>query len=37
MRRYKGGAKASDPNYAWDPYDERFDWTREPNECNRYG
>lgn len=37
MQRYKGGAKASDPDYAWDLHDKRFDWTQEPNEYNRHG
>ncbi|MGB6008248.1 PhoX family protein [Castellaniella sp.] len=37
MQRYKGGSKTSDPDYAWDLHDERFDWTREPNEYNRHG
>lgn len=37
MQRYKGGGKAADPDYAWDLHDERFDWTREPNEYNRHG
>ncbi|MDY0309027.1 MAG: PhoX family phosphatase [Castellaniella sp.] len=37
MQRYKGGSKASDPEYAWDTHDVRFDWTQEPNEYNRHG
>ncbi|WP_410171241.1 alkaline phosphatase PhoX [Castellaniella defragrans] len=37
MQRYKGGPKASDPIYAWDAFNDRFDWTKEPNEANRYG
>ncbi|WP_323029364.1 PhoX family phosphatase [Castellaniella defragrans] len=37
MLRYKGGGKASDPEYRWDTHDARFDWTREPNEYNRHG
>ena len=37
MQRYKGAGKTADPDYAWDQFDERFDWTREPNEYNRHG
>ncbi|MGB7482376.1 MAG: PhoX family phosphatase [Castellaniella sp.] len=37
MQRYKGGGKTADPEYAWDTYDARFDWTQEPNEYNRHG
>lgn len=37
MLRYKGGGKTSDPEYAWDTHDARFDWTQEPNEYHRHG
>lgn len=37
LKRYKGSSKTSDENYVWDAFDERFDWTVEPNEVNRFG
>src|SRR5690606_26247127 len=37
LQRYKGGSKAADADYRWDTHDARFDWTREPNESNRFG
>lgn len=37
LQRYKGSSKTADDTYAWDLHDERFDWTVEPNEINRFG
>ncbi len=37
LQRYKGSGKAADGDYRWDTHDERFDWTSEPNESNRFG
>lgn len=37
LQRYKGSSKSSDEGYRWDTHDERFDWTVEPNEVNRFG
>lgn len=37
FKRYKGSSKTSSSSYRWDTHDERFDWTVEPNEVNRFG
>lgn len=37
MLRYKGGSKTADDEDRWDTHDARFNWTEEPNECNRFG
>jgi secreted PhoX family phosphatase len=37
MERYKGSSKTSSSSYKWDTHDERFDWSVEPNEYNRFG
>src|SRR5690606_32997086 len=37
MERYKGSGKNSSGSYKWDTHDERFDWSLEPNEYNRFG
>ncbi len=37
MQRYKGSGKTASSSYRWDTHDERFDWSVEPNEYNRYG
>lgn len=37
LQRYKGADKASSYDYKWDFEDDRFNWTKEPNEVNRHG
>lgn len=37
LQRYKGSSKTAEKTYSWDTHDERFDWTVEPNEVNRFG
>lgn len=37
IKRYKGSSITADEDYRWDTHDERFDWTVEPNEINRFG
>ena len=37
MQRYKGASKEASSDYRWDTHDDRFDWTKEPNEMNRFG
>jgi secreted PhoX family phosphatase len=35
MRRY--GISAGATGYRWEEFDDRFDYAKEPNECNRFG
>ena len=37
MERYKGTGKTSSSSYRWDYFDDRFNWSIEPNEYNRCG
>ena len=37
MERYKGTGETSSSSYRWDYFDDRFNWSIEPNEYNRCG